>query len=335
LTVYPRYATKTIFKDAFKGGRYVVHAEKEYSEIAAKFVGDLSKENLARGFDWLSENIAAPKGLNAHLASAAAAGDLGSFRTNLIVALNDASKGITKQLDDMYDNINNFGNDNPKLGIFGDLVLREVRRQRPRPSDMSNDGADLMELQSGKQFIIKMFDDLQYNLARNWFYYGNDPRPGGIHHARFNLELQFWALFVLKTNWKFTAAAAGKYADTKTDYQSDDDSAITLSRVAEAIRGVAGQEIIDNFYATKPPINPLTGRKGTIQEIDVDEEQSKSNISDAVQAAGRDDGQERPKDLSKIQDWARAVERLSFRMEMAGSPRQIESVGKMHVAAID
>ncbi len=200
LNLYPRLMGKTIIEDGFVKGKYVVRAEREVNEFAAKFFGDSIKDYLGHGLDKTFESLF-PEGEDGgkngnnkdeSFWNSIASGDLAGFKTRLSAELRAKSSVVSGQLMILRENIN-------KKREFGDLVIKEVHKRFPKSKTREDDGQ--LEL-NGYAVLDEYFDTLRKQYARNWFYYGNNPITSRLPLLPFHIQVEIWALWILGQQWK-------------------------------------------------------------------------------------------------------------------------------------
>lgn len=330
ISLYPRYMTKTLLKDSFEGGRYIVKTEREYSEVAAKFFGDFTHENLGHAFDAALEKVW-PKseeqhGVDPQLRSAAEAGNIGSFKTILENALLAERAKVIGKLGTLSENIGSYKRQ--AGGGFGEAVVQEVLKVYPRLKAVSADSADLAIVSNGQKMLDEYFDLLRQNFARDWFYYGNNPRPGSLHDLPFRLEIETWALWLTSQEWRSKYHASGLDDSPATYYWvTKDDEDIDLESVMEALLKLSYKE--ENTYhweTLAKPWKPLGPRGGMIQEIDVDAEDAERTAEALEKAANWRTAGGVDEELSRMLAWAKSIPGTRLHGLPDSVPRQIGSI---------
>jgi hypothetical protein len=310
LKLYPRYMSKKLLKISFEEGRMVVKTEHEYSEVAAKFFGDFTHENLGHAFDSILEKVW-PKSeeqrkVDAALGLSAESGNIGTFKSNLENALLGQSAVVVGQLGTLSENINQYKR--PEGGGFGEAVVEEVLRRIPRMKGVSNDVADRAVESNGQRMLDEYFNGLRQKFAGEWFYYGNNPRPGSLHKLPFFFEIETWAFWLLSQEWRSKYIGTDSdYPDVSTLWVTKDDEDIDLDSVMEALLAVArGQENSYRLDMLAKPRKPLGTQRGWIQEIDVDADDAERTAETLEKAADwRTVGEDER--LTRMLAWAKSV----------------------------
>ena len=328
LKLYPRYMSKKVWHTSFGKAGLVVKTETEYSEMAAKFFGDFTHEQLGHVFDkavekvWPEPEKTEDHKISAGLANAVSTGGVATFKTVLAAALNDERQAVYSRLGTLSGNINTYFRDGD---TFGDLVMREVRERYPTPRGIAQKDKERIDQENARRMLDEYFDALRAKFAAEWFYYGNNPHTGSLPYEKFNFGVAFWANFMLTQEWKM------KYVGTMSEntepipiYVNKEDDDIDLESVMKALRSYAGAQIYQDLITPKPPKKPLGPKGATIQEIDVDIEQTDETARKAVMAGQWE--KDSDAELKAMIDWASNVPLDKLKGRLAGDPRRIGSV---------
>jgi hypothetical protein len=301
LKLYPRFAGKIHFKEFQTFGGWRIKTELEYSEVAAKTLGDSIHEVTGLALDAIFERVwpkeEGPRKMDLALSSTIEAGQVGSFKSNLENALLAASAVITGQLGTLSENINRY--ESPEGGGFGDALVRILEKRFPRPKNMKDDAFDDLQERNGHQMLDEYFDKLRRSYARTWFYYGNNPLTAQLPFIQFDLEIETWALWILNQDWK--TKYAGLYSEDAPviTYWATDDG-FDLDSIMDALEDLAGKELRDNLKL-QPKKIPLKNQPGWVQEINPQADDDRDAARDLLDSAKRMD---EDTDLAKILSWA-------------------------------
>ena len=337
IKLFPRFAGKKGFKEYMTFAGWRVKSVQEYSEVMAKTFGDTLHENVGHIFDHFVERLKPDEQaheIDLDLGHAIENGDMGNYQHLLENALLDASKVILGQLAVFSTNLSKYRTAGG--GGFGDEVRAAVLRQYPRPAHMRDGDYDNELLRRGQIIIDDYLDKHRRSWAKEWFYYGNNPVPTELPFLKFKLEIEIWAAFILKRDWKYKTTFTStlnprgpSHTTAFSNWVTDDEDEFKLDDIVDALKDLAEKELRSNLK-----LNPWRpGKTGTVRTIDPgadDDEAEAQEVRDvAKHGTDIDSGvtmttvSERKEILENLKSWAKRHGQRRLLGHLDSRPRNI------------
>lgn len=311
MSAYP-----TQWKDMFIDGEYTAYASKPPGEVRAAYFGKI----IQPGMDKVSS--AAIRKLFP------AAGDVSadppkkggyiSFRTEL-------KETFSEEMKRAQSDIAKLAHAGLRSG-FGMELIKELKAMPAYKTARVRPTPEVLE-EAGSIRILNDFDNLRKDWAEKWFYYGNDPTDNVIRWTNLpdRMEVSLWAMWVIGQDFKVVpmqATAAPRMGfGMPMSYGSQ-------------IKTVQGRDKVRPAHVI---MKRLVSGLGETALIDL-EYNSHSSLGAAGLGVGKyleaGGGAIEPKDLPKLQQWAKSrpnpdkVGRSLFTKRSIGTLRDEKSIFK-------
>ena len=173
----------------------------------ADFMGDSFEKVVGVAFDRSMEKVF-PKEVGKRtepqgLVGAIASGDVMSFKTELLNALEEEIGSMTGALGLMHTNITNDQD-------FGSKILEALSHQYPHVKTTSlNATQESIVEHMAKEMLDNSFDTVRKAYAAKARYYANNPGVLNLAITKRHFELVIWALYLLDQDYKFQPGSVG------------------------------------------------------------------------------------------------------------------------------
>ncbi len=175
--------------------------QADYSKVSAKIFGDMSVvATRALG----GTMLASPDWPRATVEAVADAADPDVFKTKLELALNAQADTILNHIGAVAHAIN----ENPTYG-------RPWLVKGNSTSPTKNPTADLPEVQEARatKLVREELETMRQAMARQFYYYGNDPVPYDSESVQLAIEREIWALWILAQDFHVVTFTARSYGE--------------------------------------------------------------------------------------------------------------------------
>lgn len=180
----PRYVfsrdSQGLLTDGFKSFPH------EYVHIFGHIFGELPKEIVEFGADLTIKTDPRENGIGSALAGLAVSANPEIFKMNLENALEEESQKTTKSIGGLAMTILNSQD-------YGKACLKRLHRLQPHSVKANPDMQEVL----AKKMIVDDLDRQRRQLAKQWFYYGNDPLQENLYDMSDKIETEIWASWIL------------------------------------------------------------------------------------------------------------------------------------------